>query len=89
MNLMRLTIYLVSLESCDLILEALFLWIVDVFDARSARETAFSIAFLLLDFFADLIAISSLESMILFTISFLLDPLNALLAVFVTGMWVV
>ena len=70
----------------DLILLALFLWIVFFFAARSEREMAIWIASLSFDLFASLIATSSVLIIILFILSFFLLDLNALLAVLVTGM---
>ena len=76
-------------ERKDLILEALFLWMVCFLKALSAREIAFKIVFLEGCFLAALTAISSLEMITLFIFAFWNDPLKALLAVFVTGMRVV
>lgn len=77
------------MESMDLILAALFLWIVYFLAALSASEIALRIDSLEGCFFATLIAISSLEIITLLTPAFLADPLKALFAVFVTGMRVV
>ena len=55
------------------------------FEARSVRLIASSISFSERDFLARLTAISSFETAILFTFSFLLDARRALLAVLVTG----
>lgn len=75
-----------SLLSLLFILAALFLWITWFFSARSAREMATTISFSFLLFFALRTAISRFEMIFLFTDSFLLEPLKALLAVLVTGM---
>ena len=56
-----------------------------VFDALSASDDATATAFIVLLFFANFIATSSLESIILFTVFFLTEPLNALFGCF--GNW--
>ncbi len=76
-------------ERKDLILAALFLWIVCFLKALSAKEIAFKRASLEGCLRAALTAISSLEIIILLIFAFRKDPLKALLAVFVTGMRVV
>ncbi len=76
-------------ESADLILAALFLWIVCFLEALSAKEIAFRTVSLEGCLRATLTAISSFERMTLLIFAFLADPLKALLAVFVTGMRVV
>jgi len=75
------------LDSCDLILAALFLWITFFFAARSAREIADKIFSVPLAFFAILTATSSFLRISLFTDSLFLELLRALLAVVVTGIW--
>lgn len=77
------------LESCDLILDALFLCITFFLAARSVNDTAFLIESLVLSFLACLIATSRPAETTLFTRFFLFDPLRALLALFVTGMLIV
>lgn len=54
--------------------------------ALSVSEIAFNIAFLPPVFFAKRKEASSLETIRLFTFSFLFEPLRALFAVFVIGM---
>ena len=76
-------------ERKDLILAALFLWIVCFLEALSAKEIAFKTDSSEGCFLAALTAISSLEIITLLIFAFLADPLKALLAVFVTGMRVV
>ncbi len=53
--------------------------------ARSTKEIAVIISLVFLLLFATLITASSRDAISLFTASFLLEDLNALLAVFVTG----
>lgn len=77
-----------SLESWDFILAALFLWMIFFFAARSASEVANLISSLFLDLFARRTAISSFFIKSLFTVVLFLEPLRALLAVFVTGILV-
>jgi len=74
-----------SLESALLILAALFLWIKPFLAARSAKETALAISFFFLSFLAALIAISRFARMLVLTLAFFFDALNALFAVLVTG----
>ena len=78
-----------SLARADLILAALFLWIVCFLEALSAREIAFKTASLEGCLRAALTAISSLEMIDLLIFAFWADPLKALLAVFVTGIRIV
>lgn len=69
--------------------EALFLWMRLCFAARSAREEASFTSFSFLLLCAVLKAISSRLLRVLFTFSFRLEPLRALLAVLVTGILLV
>ena len=76
----------INLESWDLILAALFLWITLFLAARSASEIAAVIFSAVLLFLATRVATSSFPRIILFIDSLFLEPLRALLAVVVTGM---
>ena len=74
-----------SLDSELFILDALFLCTIFLFAARSDNDIAIETAFWDFLFLAILIAASRLVTNFVFTTSFLLDDLNALLAVRVTG----
>lgn len=76
-----------SLESWDFNLPALFLWITPFFAALSAKETASATLLIVFVFLAARTAISNLLVMALFTSILTLEPLSALFAVFVTGMF--
>lgn len=81
-----------SLLSALFILAALFLWKSFFFTDLSTRDIALRIFSFFLLFLARRIAISSLALKVLFSFSFLLETLKALLAVFVTGidvLWLV
>ena len=76
----------INLDKEDLIRAALFLWMTFFLAARSAREEATLMLSAFLVFFACRIATSSLLIIDVLTRAFLLDDLNALFAVTVTGM---
>ena len=80
-----------TLDTWDLSLEALFLWITPLLTARSRAEKALD-KFFGVGFLSDfLIAISSARLIFSFRESFLFETLRALFAVFVTGIdwWLV
>jgi len=74
-----------SFDRADFILAALFLWMIFFLAALAVSEIAFKIASFLPVFFARRKEASSLETIRLFTFSFLFEPLRALFAVFVIG----